>query len=72
MRGEEGGGGGGTEADEEEEVRCEEEEGFDEVEVAADGTRWVAGRGTARPLIVTTDPAAPRSSVGPPPCQVIV
>ena len=51
---------------------CEEEEGFDEVEVAADGTRWVAGRGTARPLIVTTDPAAPRSSVGPPPCQVIV
>ena len=65
MWGEEGGGGGGTEADE------EEEEGFDEVEVAADGTRWVAGRGTARPLIVTTDPAAPRSSVGPPPCQVI-
>ena len=65
MWGEEGGGGGGTEADKE-----EEEEGFDEVEVAADGTRWVAGRGTASPLIVTTDPAAPRSSVGPPPCQV--
>ena len=45
----------------------DKEEGLVEVEVADEGTRWVAG-GTASPLIVTTDPPDPRSSVGPPPC----
>ena len=42
-----------------------------EVEMADEGTRWAAG-GTASPLIVTTDPAAPRSSVGPPPCYLTI
>jgi len=60
------------------EVRWEEvdeEVGLVGVELAADGTRWVGGGryevggGTASPLIVTTDPPEPRSSVGTPPCS---
>ena len=47
-----------------------EEGGLVEVEMADEGTRWAAG-GTASPLIVTTDPPAPRSSVGPPPCYLM-
>ena len=47
----------------------EEEGELVEFEVADEGTRWVGG-GTASPLIVTTDPPAPRSSVGAPPFKL--
>ena len=61
------------EGEEEVEGRWEdgdEEGGLVEVEMADEGTRWAAG-GTASPLIVTTDPPAPRNSVGPPPCYLM-
>ena len=55
----------------EDEDEKEEEGWLVEVEVEVvdeEGTIWVALWGTASPLIVTTDPPDPRSSVGPPPC----
>ena len=46
---------------------ADEEGGSGEVEVAEEGTRWLAGGSTSL-LFVTTDPAAPCSSFGPLPC----